>query len=98
MSMIGIHMSVADYVAVIEKAQRERDALTKKLELAVDALHEARMAMFKIRACSIAGCEEGYGKPEKWGDALFASHGDVATSLKTIDRVLGVVSSPKEPS
>lgn len=64
----------------------------------VEALHEARMALFKIRACSIAGCEEGYGKPEKWADALFASHGDVAASLKTIDRALDAVSTQKEPS
>lgn len=85
------HEPREENAALIIKAVNNHDAL-------VEALHEARMALFKIRACSIAGCEEGYGKPEKWADALFASHGDVAASLKTIDRVLGAVSSQKEPS
>lgn len=53
-----------------------------------EALEQARLALTKIRACSIAGCEYGYGKPEIWADALFASHGDVANALKTIDAAL----------
>lgn len=55
-----------------------------------EALEQARDALIKIRKCSIAGCEEGYGKPEKWADDLFRSHGDVAAALKTIDAALRV--------
>lgn len=55
-----------------------------------NALLAARAALIKIRSCSIAGCEQGYGQPEKWADALFASHADVAAALKTIDEALAV--------
>ncbi|MGY3609891.1 MULTISPECIES: hypothetical protein [unclassified Bradyrhizobium] len=55
---------------------------------ALRALEQAKAALIKIRACSIAGCEEGYGKPELWADALFRSHFDVAMALKAIDAAL----------
>jgi hypothetical protein len=74
----------------IVKAVNNHDALVKALE-------EAKAALFKIRACSIVGCEQGYGHPEKWADALFASHADVAAALKTIDGLLAHVGQVKQP-
>lgn len=53
-----------------------------------NALNVAKAALITIRACSIKGAEEGYGKPEDWSEALFRSHSDVAAALKTIDAAL----------
>jgi hypothetical protein len=53
-----------------------------------EVLKQAHAALLRIRTASIAGCEEGYGKPEKWADELFASHGDVTAAMKAIDGVL----------
>lgn len=60
------------------------------------ALEQAKAALIKIRKCSIAGAEEGYGKPELWGEALFCSHGDVAAALKVIDAVLAASPLPAD--
>lgn len=60
-----------------------------------EVLQQAKGALIKIRKCSIAGAEEGYGKPELWGEALFRSHADVATAIKSIDTVLSL---PLQPS
>jgi hypothetical protein len=51
--------------------------------------------MLRTRAASIAGCEEGYGKPEKWADELFSSHGDLTASIKAIDALLAVPSEQR---
>lgn len=58
------------------------------IDALVKALEKAKTALIKIRGCSIVGCEWGYGKPEKWADALFASHADVAAALKTIETAI----------
>lgn len=52
------------------------------------ALRDAKASLTKIRACSVVGAQEGYAKPELWANDLYASHGDVARSLKQIDAAL----------
>lgn len=84
---------------VYDIADEECEQAAEIIERAASApaaLRQAKAALIKIRACSIAGCEFGYGKPEIWGDALFASHGDVANALKVIDAVLS--GTPEEAS
>jgi hypothetical protein len=53
-----------------------------------ETLKQAHAALLRIRTASIAGCEEGYGKPEKWADELFTSHGDVTAAMKAIEALL----------
>jgi hypothetical protein len=55
---------------------------------------QSRSAMLRTRAASIAGCEEGYGRPEKWGEELFCSHGDLTAAIRTIDAALPQSSTP----
>ena len=54
----------------------------------INILKQAKDALLKIRTASIAGCDYGYGKPEKWADALFASHCDVTNAIKAIELLL----------
>jgi hypothetical protein len=63
----------------------------KALPGLVKALEQAKTAMLRTRTASIAGCNEGYGKPEKWADELFSSHGDLTASIKTIEGLLASV-------
>lgn len=57
-------------------------------------LEGARDALRKIRDCSIAGCHEGYGKPELWAQALFESHGDATRAIVRLETALSVVDPP----
>lgn len=61
------------------------DRAVNSLPVIVAALETAKAALIKIRACSIEGAQIGYVSPQLWGDALFASHGDVATAIKAIE-------------
>lgn len=72
------------------------DALDAHADLAQGARHAleaAKAAMLRTRTASIAGCEEGYGRPERWADELFASHGDLTKAIKLCDEAL----SAEEP-
>jgi hypothetical protein len=84
-------------LAIADERAKENVRLRAERDVLVKALEQARAAMLKIRTASIAGCEEGYGKPEKWADELFRSHGDVTASIKTIDGLLADVSGGKQP-
>ena len=53
-----------------------------------DDIRAAIEAMTETRTASIAGCHEGYGKPEQWGDRLFRSHGGLTASIKALTAAL----------
>jgi len=62
--------------------------MTERSSSVSEVLKQAHAALLRIRTASIAGCEEGYGKPEKWADELFTSHGDVTAAMKAIEALL----------
>ena len=62
-----------------------------------EALEAAKAAMLRTRTASIAGCEEGYGKPEKWGEELFSSHGDLTKAIKLCDAALADLPQETKP-
>lgn len=74
--------------AFIVEAVNNHARLTSEIEALRTILRQSRDAMLRTRTASIAGCEEGYGKPEKWGDELFASHHGLTASIKAIDAAL----------
>lgn len=86
---------MGDEIADLRKANELLHALIgnreNDLESARKALGESRAAMLRTRTASIAGCEEGYGKPEKWADELFASHGSLTAAIKSIDALLAQI-------
>jgi len=53
-----------------------------------EALEAAKAAMLRTRTASIAGCNEGYGKPELWAEELFRSHGDLTKAIKLCETAL----------
>lgn len=71
---------------------QERDAenatLTARVEELERIARQSRDAMLATRTASIAGCHEGYGKPEKWADDLFQSHAGLTKAIKAIDAAL----------
>jgi hypothetical protein len=89
----GSNQNFADATFVDYGAADAFALAAKKLPALVKALEQAKAAMLRTRTASIAGCEEGYGKPEKWADELFRSHGDLTASIKAIDAILVDVST-----
>jgi hypothetical protein len=53
-----------------------------------EALQQAADALSTIRAASLKGCPDGYGKPELFADELYRSHSDVHSALKKIGAAL----------
>lgn len=63
-----------------------------------EALHTAKAAMIRTRTASIAGCKEGYGKPQLWADELYASHGDLTKAIAlcaNVEAALSTMGAPK---
>ena len=81
----GHHVRVFNYSGQTEAIAQELVRRWNAYDDLVKALELSRAAMLRTRTASIAGCEEGYGKPEKWSDELFRSHGDLTAAIKAID-------------
>lgn len=62
--------------------------MTEKVLVDRSILEAVVSAMLETRTASIAGCDEGYGKPEIWTERLFRSHGGLTKSIKAIEAVL----------
>lgn len=84
---IGPELAIANAAFIVDAVNSHASLKSRVQELEAIA-RQSRDAMLRTRTASIAGCEEGYGKPEKWGDELFASHGGLTASIKAIDAVL----------
>jgi hypothetical protein len=71
--------------AAIREAVAEKEAEIKRLR---EALTQSEAAMLETRAASVAGSEQGYGKPELWAERLFKSHWALTRAIEAARALL----------
>lgn len=85
-----VQSDLRQLLGIIER-QRNAYGSTDALR---SALTEAKAALTTIRAASLKGVSDGYGKPEYFADELYRSHGDVHRALIKIDAALSGSPAP----